>query len=109
MSVLPTRIRRFGPDDCRRLIADLPMWQLGKDDESIRCYRRFQSFAEAFGFMSAVAIVAEKLDHHPEWSNAYDRVEIRLTAHDVRGLSIRDVRLAERIDELALLFGAASI
>lgn len=58
--------------------------------------------------MSAVAIIAESQDHHPGWSNVYDRIEIILITHDAQGLSERDARLAERIDELTLLFGAAS-
>jgi 4a-hydroxytetrahydrobiopterin dehydratase len=81
---------------------------LVKDREAITRYLRFASFAEAFGFMSAVAIIADRHGHHPEWSNVYDRVEIVLTTHEAQGLSPRDARLAERIDELALLFGAAT-
>ena len=105
MSALPAR--RFDDDQRRQLLRALPMWELAKDRDAIRRYLRFDSFAEAFGFMSAVAIIADKQDHHPEWSNVFDRVEIILTTHDVQGLSDRDARLAERIDELALLFGAA--
>ena len=59
--------------------------------------------------MSAVAIIVDEQDHHPEWFNVFDRVEITLTTHDTRGLSPRDVRLTGHIDERALLFGAASL
>jgi 4a-hydroxytetrahydrobiopterin dehydratase len=62
---------------------------------------RFADFAEAFGFMSRVAILAEKADHHPEWFNVYNRVEILLTTHDAGGLSRRDVDLASAIDAIA--------
>lgn len=58
----------------------------------------FADFVEAFGFMTQVAILAEKADHHPEWKNVYNRVEILLTTHDAGGLSERDIELAEAID-----------
>jgi 4a-hydroxytetrahydrobiopterin dehydratase len=60
----------------------------------------FPSFAHAFGFMAAVAVAAEKLDHHPDWSNSYNRVSIDLMSHDVGALTERDFRLAERINAL---------
>ena len=61
---------------------------------------RFKDFAQAFGFMAASAIVAERMNHHPEWSNVYNRVDILLTTHDCEGLSERDVKLARSIDTL---------
>ena len=60
----------------------------------------FRDFVEAFGFMTRVALLAEKADHHPEWSNVYNKVEILLTTHDAQGLSARDVALAKAIDAL---------
>lgn len=60
----------------------------------------FADFTEAFGFMSQVALLAEKRDHHPEWSNVYNRVVITLTTHDVKGLSSRDMALARLIDQV---------
>jgi 4a-hydroxytetrahydrobiopterin dehydratase len=62
---------------------------------------KFADFNEAWGFMSRVALAAEKMDHHPEWFNVYNRVEIVLSTHDAGGLSERDVRLAREIDHLA--------
>ena len=62
---------------------------------------RFGSFVDAFGFMTSVAIVAESMNHHPEWQNVYNRVTIDLTTHDAGGISQRDIALAERIDQLA--------
>ena len=59
---------------------------------------RFKDFREAFGFMTQVAMLAEKLDHHPEWSNVYNKVNITLTTHDVGGISDRDIKMAEMID-----------
>ena len=61
---------------------------------------RFKDFREAFGFMTQVAMLAEKLDHHPEWSNVYNKVNITLTTHDVGGISERDIKMAEMIDQL---------
>ena len=61
---------------------------------------RFADFSTAWGFMSRVALLAEAQDHHPEWSNVYNRVEIVLTTHDAGGLSVRDVKLARAIDAL---------
>ena len=67
---------------------------------SIVALLAFADFVEAFGFMARVAILAEKADHHPEWSNVYNRVEILLTTHDCDGLSDRDLKLARSIDKL---------
>lgn len=61
----------------------------------------FKSFVEAFGFMSSVALVAESMGHHPEWFNVYNRVIIDLTTHDVGGISVMDVELALKVNELA--------
>jgi 4a-hydroxytetrahydrobiopterin dehydratase len=76
----------------------LPQWTYDADAKGIRRILRFADFAEAFGFMTRVAILAEKADHHPEWFNVYNRVEILLTTHDAGGLSQRDVHLASAID-----------
>lgn len=79
-------------------LADLPEWTLADDGLAIERKLKFTDFAQAFGFMTRVAIVAEKADHHPEWFNVYNRVEIRLTTHDAGGLSKRDVEMAKAID-----------
>jgi 4a-hydroxytetrahydrobiopterin dehydratase len=79
----------------------LPQWTYDADAKGIRRTLRFADFAEAFGFMTRVAILAEKADHHPEWFNVYNRVEILLTTHDADGLSQRDIDLASRIDAIA--------
>lgn len=60
----------------------------------------FADFVEAFGFMTRVAIIAEKADHHPEWSNVYNRVDVLLTTHDAGGLSTRDIDMARVMDAL---------
>ena len=82
-------------------LADLPHWTLSADGLAINRTLVFADFAQAFGFMARVAITADKADHHPEWFNVYNRVEVRLTTHDAGGLSQRDVALAEVIDGFA--------
>ena len=80
------------------LSTELPLWSLvnGKLQRELR----FVDFVEAFGFMARVALVAESMGHHPEWSNVWNRVVIVLTTHDTGGLSSLDVELARRIDGL---------
>ena len=80
-------------------LAERPGWE-HRGDRIARTFR-FGSFAEAFGWMTSIAIVADKLDHHPEWRNVYSRVEVELTTHDAGGLSERDFELARVMDELA--------
>jgi len=82
------------------LPATLPGWSLVEGRDAIRRGFRFRDFSEAWGFMARVALLAEAQDHHPEWSNVWNRVEIVLTTHDAGGLSDRDVRLARAIDAL---------
>lgn len=83
------------------LPAELPGWAPVPGRDAIRRSWRFRDFSEAWGFMARVALLAEAQDHHPEWFNAFNRVEITLTTHDAGGLSARDVRLARAIDALA--------
>ena len=87
-------------DDQARATAlqELPHWSYDQTAQGIRRKLTFTDFAEAFGFMTRVAIIAEKVDHHPEWFNVYNRVEILLTTHDAGGLSQRDIDLAKAID-----------
>ncbi|ANU08562.1 4a-hydroxytetrahydrobiopterin dehydratase [Paraurantiacibacter namhicola] len=79
-------------------LGELTDWTLRDDGKAIHRSFKFKDFNEAFGFMTRVAITADKQDHHPEWSNVYNRVEITLTTHDCDGLSERDVKLARFID-----------
>lgn len=90
-------------DDAERsaLLARFPEWTHEPVRDAIARQFRFDDFAQAFGFMASVAIIAEKMDHHPEWSNVYNRVDILLTTHDADGLSERDAKLAEAIEALA--------
>jgi len=81
-------------------LTSLPDWTLLADQLAIERKFAFRTFSEAFAFMTRVALIAEKLDHHPEWSNVYNRVSIVLTTHEAAGLSERDVKMARAIDRL---------
>lgn len=81
-------------------LAGLPGWSLRADGLAIMRDFKFADFSEAFAFMTRVALHAEKADHHPEWSNVYNRVQVTLTTHDAGGLSTRDVKMAQAIDAL---------
>ena len=85
--------------EVRARLAEIPGWELaeGKLEKTFR----FASFVQAFGFMSSVALVAEAMNHHPDWTNVYNRVTIALNTHDVGGISALDFTLAKRIEELA--------
>jgi 4a-hydroxytetrahydrobiopterin dehydratase len=81
-------------------LAALPDWSTAREGKAIERTVRFGDFSEAFAFMTRVALLAEKADHHPEWFNVYNRIEITLTTHDAGGLSQRDVAMAKAIDSL---------
>lgn len=76
-------------------------WTLDEDRGAIAKTYTFRNFVEAFGFMTQVAMVAEKMNHHPEWSNVYKTVDVVLTTHDAGGLTDLDVKLAQKMDRLA--------
>lgn len=75
-------------------------WDLVPGRDAIRKTFRFSNFVEAFGWMTRAALLAEKMNHHPEWSNVYNRVDVTLTTHDADGLSNLDVSLANRLEGL---------
>lgn len=88
-------------------VADLTDWSIAPGERpAIRREIRFADFNTAFGFMSRVALKAETMDHHPEWSNVYNRVEVLLTTHDAGGVTKRDTDMARFIDEAAAAMGA---
>ncbi len=82
------------------LATDLPQWQMVRGRDAMSRQFTFKNFSAAWGFMARVALLAEQQDHHPEWSNVWNKVEIVLTSHDAGGLSAKDVALAQAIDAL---------
>lgn len=97
--MLGMAIRALGAEEIRSRLAGRPGWEL-RGDRIAREFR-FASFARAFGWMTSVALVAEKIDHHPEWRNVYSRVAVELTTHEAGGVTERDFELAAAMDELA--------
>ena len=85
--------------ECDALLAQRPDWSVlqGK----LHRYLQFADFSEAFGFMARVALLAEAMGHHPEWSNVWNRVSVDLVTHDLGGISSFDQQMAERIDAMA--------
>ena len=79
----------------------LPGWSWDGEAKAIRRTFRFRDFSEAFGFMTRVALAAEKADHHPDWSNSWNRVDVALTTHSEGGVTSKDIDLARQIDTLA--------
>lgn len=87
--------------DADRAALEAAGWAKVDGRDAVQKTYVFANFIEAFGFMSRAALWAEKLNHHPEWSNVYRTVDVVLTTHDIDGLSALDVKLAQRMDELA--------
>jgi 4a-hydroxytetrahydrobiopterin dehydratase len=88
------------------VLKDLPLWRSEPGERpAIRRDLKFADFNAAFGFMTRVALWADKADHHPEWSNVYNGVEIVLTTHDAGGVTEKDLALARFIDEAAVAMG----
>ncbi|HEX8526338.1 4a-hydroxytetrahydrobiopterin dehydratase [Allosphingosinicella sp.] len=88
-------------DERSEALRTLPGWSYDDEARALRRSFRFRDFGEAFGFMTRVALEAEKADHHPDWSNSWNRVEIALTTHSAGGLTRSDLVLAARIDAVA--------
>ena len=93
-------IARLTQAEVTALLASAPGWTLREDGKAITRTFRFRDFNQAFGFMTRVALYADKADHHPEWFNVYNRVEMTLTTHDADGLSQRDVAMARAIEAM---------
>lgn len=88
-------------DELTTALEGLDGWAVEEGGKAILKSFKFAGFVEAFGFMTASALVAEKMDHHPEWSNVYNRVEVRLTTHDSGGVTELDIALAKAMDKAA--------
>jgi 4a-hydroxytetrahydrobiopterin dehydratase len=83
----------------KKLQAEMPSWEFVDGVDAIHKNFIFKDFKEAFAFMTQIAQIAETLNHHPEWFNVWNRVEIRLSTHDLGGLTKKDISLAQKIDE----------
>ncbi len=94
-------VDKLGVAERRRAMARLKGWSKVRGRDAIHKAYRFKDFNEAFGFMGRVALTAEKMDHHPEWFNVYNRVDVTLSTHDAAGLTELDVKLAKFIDRVA--------
>ena len=91
----------LSPEERQTALEKLSGWKLEGDREAISKRFVFDDFNAAFGFMTRVALIAEKMDHHPEWSNVYKTVDVTLSSHDIGGLSARDIALAEAMERIA--------
>jgi len=96
-----TMAQKLAGDARKAALARLAGWSEVKDRDAISRTFAFRDFNEAFGFMTRAALVAEKLDHHPEWFNVYKTVTVTLSTHDAGGLTELDIKLAETMDRLA--------
>jgi 4a-hydroxytetrahydrobiopterin dehydratase len=85
-------------DELHGALADLGGWQAAADGKAITKSFKFKSFNEAFAFMTRGALAAEKMDHHPEWLNVYNRVEVRLATHSAGGVTELDIKLARKMN-----------
>lgn len=92
---------KLSPERVEQALAELAGWSRVDGREAIRKAFRFADFSAAWGFMSRAALLAEKMDHHPEWSNVYNRVEVVLSTHDAGGITEADVKLARAMDGFA--------
>ncbi|EDO39949.1 predicted protein [Nematostella vectensis] len=101
-SQLSSRPQKLSPERREKELKSLLStgWVEAKTRDAIQKDFHFKNFNQAFGFMTRVALMAEKMDHHPEWSNVYNKVNITLTTHDCGGISSNDVKMAEFIDTL---------
>lgn len=94
----PDRKRLLTEDEIAAGLAEVPGWE--RDGDRLQRTLKFGNFPEAFGFMSSVALIAERLFHHPEWSNVYSTVEIAITNHDAGGLTELDIEFCRRVNAL---------
>lgn len=95
--------QKLNPDQRTELLNPLltSNWTILNNRDALRKVFKFKTFNEAFGFMTRVALRAEKLNHHPEWTNVYNRVEVTLTTHDSNGITDKDIKLAKFMDKCA--------
>ncbi len=92
---------KLNGDARKQALAGLPQWKEAQGRDAITRRFVFQDFVEAFGFMARVALTAEKMDHHPEWTNVYKTVDVTLSTHDAGGLTEKDIALAKAMEAYA--------
>lgn len=93
--------KRLTDDERKTALGSLPGWSLVDRRDAISRSYKFRDFSEAFGFMARCALVAERLNHHPEWFNVWSRVDVTLSTHDAGGLTALDIDLARAMDDIA--------
>lgn len=96
-----SRPQKLTTDAVETGMNELDGWSMVEGRKAIHKTFTFKNFVQAFGFMTQSAIIAEKIDHHPEWSNVYKKVEVMLTTHDVDGLTELDFKLAKAMDKIS--------
>ncbi len=94
-------VQKLSADDRAALMAELPEWENVEGRDAIQKTFEFSDFNEAFGFMTRVALLADKIDHHPEWFNVYNKVEVLLSTHDADGVTERDATMARAMEDYA--------
>jgi 4a-hydroxytetrahydrobiopterin dehydratase len=97
-------MKPLNPSERAELLPALDGWSLVEDRDAIHKRFVFEDFNAAFGWMTRVALVAEQMNHHPEWFNVYRNVDVTLSTHDAKGLTRRDIELAQRMDQFAASF-----
>jgi 4a-hydroxytetrahydrobiopterin dehydratase len=93
--------KKLTADERAAALASLPHWAPVADRDAIQRSFKFKDFSAAFGFMTRAALMAEKMDHHPEWFNVWNRLDVTLSTHDAGGLTALDIKLAQAMDVLA--------
>jgi 4a-hydroxytetrahydrobiopterin dehydratase len=103
MSAL-TEQDRLGKDEIEKALDGLPAWSLSANGLKLERTLRFEDFVSAFGFMTQAAMIAERMGHHPEWANVWNRIDIELTTHTANGVTVLDIELARKLDAIAERF-----
>ena len=91
---------KLSDNDKKNELAKLPDWTLRDDRDAISKSFNFKNFNEAFGWMTRVALIAEQINHHPEWFNVWNRVDVTLSTHDAGGITELDIKLAQKMDKI---------
>lgn len=93
-------IAKISAEERAAALSDLPGWREERGGDALCKDFKFRDFSEAFGFMTRAALCAEQMNHHPEWFNVYNRVEVTLTTHDAGGVTARDIKMAQFMESL---------